>query len=54
MKKTIFTCVFVLALAMSVQTTLVTAVLVGMAQEQQFLSIDDPVSKYIGAGWSPV
>lgn len=37
----------------SVQKSIV-AVLLGMAQEQQFLSIDDPVSKYVGAGWSDI
>src|SRR5690606_40158064 len=29
-----------------------TAMLVGMAQERGFLSIDDPVTDYLGAGWT--
>ena len=30
----------------------VVAVLTGMAQERGYLQIDDPVSHYVGAGWS--
>lgn len=30
----------------------IVAVLIGMAQERQLLRLDDPISQYLGAGWS--